>query len=322
MRIGIIGAGQLGRFHALRWRELGATVDAVYDTVRPSAERLAADVDATVVDSVAELIRRVDVVDVNTPPTAHREPTVAALRAGRPVICEKPLARSLADGRAMVEASEATGTPLYVAHVVRFFPEFSHLHSLVEKGAIGRPGVYRSSRIGVYPQWGGWFADETESGGVILDVMIHDFDFARWCCGEVTRIFVRRSHWAGPPAGEHVFALLRFADGAIGHIEGGWSRPKGIWTTKVEISGDGGLVEVDNSAPPLALHLHSGDKPGLPMTEADPYLIELRHFMDCLEGRAQPIITARDGLAALEISLAGMTSARTGRAITLPHVEV
>ena len=111
----------------------------------------------------------------------------------------------------MVEASEATGTPLYVAHVVRFFPEYSHLHSLVEKGAIGRPGVYRSSRNGVFPQWGGWFADEAESGGVILDVMIHDFDFARWCCGDVTRIFVRRRRWAGPPNGEHAFALLRFA---------------------------------------------------------------------------------------------------------------
>lgn len=322
MKIGVIGAGQLGRNHALRWRQLGVTVDAVYDTRRGVAESLAADVGATVVDSVDELIRRVDVVDVNTPPTAHREPTVAALWAGRPVICEKPLARSLADGRAMVEASEATGTPLYVAHVVRFFPEYSHLHSLVEKGAIGRPGVYRSSRNGVFPQWGGWFADEAESGGVILDVMIHDFDFARWCCGDVTRIFVRRRRWAGPPNGEHAFALLRFANGAIGHVEGGWSRPRGIWTTKIEISGDGGLVEVDNSAPPLALQLHSGDRPPLPVTEDDPYLIELGHFMDCLEGRAQPIVTARDALAALEISLAGMESARTGRAVTLSQGEV
>ncbi|MCW5879346.1 MAG: Gfo/Idh/MocA family oxidoreductase [Anaerolineae bacterium] len=322
MKIGIIGAGQLGRSHALRWRQLGATVDAVYDTVRPSAERLAADVDGTVVDSVEELIRRVDVVDVNTPPTAHREPPVAALQAGRPVVCEKPLARNLADGRAMVEASEATGTPLYVAHVVRFFPEYNHLHSLVANGAIGKPGVYRSSRLGTYPQWGGWFADEAESGGVILDVMIHDFDFARWCCGEVTRIFVRRRRWAGPPPGEHAFALLRFAGGAIGHIEGGWNRPRGIWTTKIEIAGDGGLVEVDNSAPPLALHLHSGNRPPLPVTEDDPYLIELGHFMDCLEGRAQPIVTARDALAALEISLAGMESARTGRAVTLSHGEV
>ncbi len=317
--IGLIGAGLLGGYHAQRWRQLGVSVDTVFDVDTHAAARLAADVGATVVGTLDEVIARADVVDVCTPPTAHREPTLMALRAGRPVICEKPLARSLDDAQAMVEASEATGTPLLVAHVVRFFPEFARVHDLVAGGAIGKPGVYRSSRLASFPQWRAWYADETVSGGVLLDLLSHDFDFARWCCGEVKRIFVRRARWNGPPRGEHVFALLRFRSGAIGHIEGGWSRPPGGWRTHVEIAGDGGLLDVSGTdIQPVQVRLHSGQPLILAAQPADdPYLAELRHFLACIETGVAPRVTPRDALAALRISLAGMASAATGRPVTV-----
>jgi UDP-N-acetylglucosamine 3-dehydrogenase len=319
MKIGLIGAGSLGSFHAVRWRQLGASVDAVYDTVPTSAEQAAAETGATICGSVAEVVQRVDVVDVCTPPTAHREPTIAALEAGRPVICEKPLARTWDDALSMVRASETTGVPLYVAHVVRFFPEFARVHDVVATGGIGKPGVYRSSRVGSLPRWGTWFADEAQSGGVLLDVMVHDFDFARWCCGEVERIFVRRARWSGEPGGEHAFALLRFKGGAIGHIEGGWSRPPGNFFTHVEIAGDGGLVEVKSDKErTIQARLHSGEPITFENQPADdPYLAELRHFKECIETGRPPLVTARDALAALQISLAGIESARTGKPIAL-----
>lgn len=318
-RVGIIGAGSLGRFHADRWRQLGTTISAVYDVIPAAAERLAAETNATVCPSIDAVIASSDIVDVCTPPTAHREPTIAALQAGRPVICEKPIARHLADALAMVKISEQTGVPLYIAHVVRFFPEFARVHDLIARGAIGKPGVYRSSRVGSFPRRGGWFADEAHSGGVLLDVMVHDFDFARWCCGEVERIFVRRARWEGERGGQHALAVLRFKSGAIGHIEGGWSLPPGHWHTQVEIAGDGGLVEVKGTQiKPLQAFLFSGqpayvaEQPG-----DDPYLAELRHFLACITQGATPIVTSRDALAALQLSLAGIESADTGRPVTL-----
>jgi UDP-N-acetylglucosamine 3-dehydrogenase len=322
-RIGMIGAGALGVYHAVRLQQLGATIAGVYDTLPATAEKVASDFGATVYDSVEKLIQAVDVVDVCTPPLFHRDAVVAALEAGQPVICEKPLARHLEDGIAMVRASEQTGTPLYVAHVVRFFPEFARAHRLIADGAIGKPGVYRSHRVAGYPQWSTWYGDETMSGGVLLDVLIHDFDFARWCMGEVERIHVRRARWLGPPPGEHVFALLRFAGGAIGHIEGGWSRPPNRFFTRAEIAGDGGLIESQyRMTDTIEVALHSGERVGFaPLPPDDPYVAELRHFLACIEGKEEPIITARDALAALRVSLAGMESATTGRPVTIAPLE-
>jgi len=328
LRIGVIGTGAIAAVHLDGWRQMpGIELVGYYDILPEAADRAAQRYGGRVFRSLGDLFAAVDMVDICSPGTAHKENVLAAAAARKAIICEKPLARHLHDAVEMVETCERAGVPLFPAQVVRFFPMYTRVKERIDAGAIGKPAVFRSARCGSFPRPGRdfsapYYADFHQSGGVILDVAVHDIDFARWCCGEVERIFVRRRRWAGPPSGEHAFALLRFAGGAIGHIEGGWNRPRGIWTTKIEIAGDGGLVEVDNSAPPLALHLHSGNRPPLPVTEDDPYLIELGHFMDCLEGRAQPIVTARDALAALEISLAGMESARTGRAVTLSHGEV
>ena len=318
LRVGIVGAGGMGGTHADRWRQLGVNVAAVYSRTSASAGRLAERTGAAVCESVADLVAQVDLVDICSPTTAHRDQTLLALRAGRPVICEKPLARHLDEGIDMVRAAEATGTPLYVAHVVRFFPEYTRVHALVADGAIGKPGVYRSSRVGGMPGQG-WFTDDAASGGVILDLMIHEFDFARWCCGEVERVFVRRAHWAGTPGGEHALAVVRFAGGAIGHIEAGWSRAAGPRLTQVEVAGDGGLVEVRGSAAYTLQGYVRPDKslwfPDQPPD--DPYLAQLRHFLDCLTRGTTPLVTARDGLAALQVSLAALESAATGHPVTL-----
>ena len=129
-------------------------------------------------------------VDICTPGTAHKGPVLAAAAAGKAIICEKPLARMLADAQAMVDACEAAGVPLYVAHVVRFFPEFALAKKQLDSGALGRPAVMRTVRAGSFPRPGNsfssdYYGDFSRSGGVIQDVGIHDIDYHRWCFGEV-----------------------------------------------------------------------------------------------------------------------------------------
>ena len=323
-RIGIIGAGSLGRYHALCWRALGVEVAAVYDVVPEAAQRMAAATGATACDSIVDVIGRVDVLDVITPPLAHHEATIAGLREGKPVICEKPIARNMEHALDMARTAKATGVPLFIAHVVRFWPQFAHIHDQIAAGAIGAPGIYRSGRLGSYPRWGSWFADEEMSGGVLVDVMIHDFDFARWCMGDVARLYVRRAHWPGPMEGKHSFAVLRFKSGAVGHIEGSWDRPPRQFQTYVEVVGDGGLLSVHSDAEkPIRASLHSGEPVVFETPlEQDPYLAELRHFMECIETGATPRVTVHDALAALQLSLAGMESAQTGRPVSIAPLEV
>src|SRR5204862_6098197 len=123
----------------------------------------------------------------------HYEMVMAAAGAGKQVVCEKPLARTLEQGQAMVAACRRAGVRLLVAHVVRFFPEYALARSLVVEGRIGRPGVLRLARGSYRPKKprGNWFLDVEKSGGLLLDLMIHDFDYARWVGGEVGSVYVR-----------------------------------------------------------------------------------------------------------------------------------
>jgi predicted dehydrogenase len=220
----------------------------------------------------------------------------------------------------MIAACEAAGVQLFVAHVVRFFPEFARARQVVESGALGALGVVRGIRGGARPRSSAWFADVAQSGGVILDVAIHDIDYLRWLCGDVTRVFARGLTFRGLPA-DHALISLRFASGAIGHIEGSWAFPPGVFRTFLELAGsEGVLVHDSDDTRPLEVQYHEGappagaPSPAGPPLEDDPWFRELQHFLATLDG-ATPLITPRDALEALRVALAAIESVHTGRPV-------
>ena len=325
-QIGIIGAGGIGRYHAERWQQLPVEIAGFYDVRRESAEAAAQRFGGKAYDSVEALVANVDLADVCTITTAHKEGVLAAAAAGTAVICEKPLARTVADCEEMVAACEAAGVPLFVAQVVRFFPQFEKAKEIVDSGQLGDPGVIRTVRAGSMPAWGqrSWFHDFEESGGVIMDVGIHDIDFVRWCFGEVTRVFSRGLSFAGENGRDHALTTLRFANGAIGHIESSWAHPPGQFRTRFEIAGTEGLMEWDSQkdAPFRLAQLHEDGtvdrNTASPWaTENDPYYAELAHFLDCLENGTSCRVTPHDGLMAVKVSLAAIESVRTGMPVTI-----
>jgi UDP-N-acetylglucosamine 3-dehydrogenase len=272
-------------------------------------------------------------VDVCSPTPYHKEPVLAAAAAGVDIICEKPLARHLRDAQEMVAACQAAGVRLFVAQVVRFFRQFSQAKALLDSGALGRPGVMRTVRGGSPPDPShrAWFADFEQSGGVIMDVSIHDLDFARWCFGDVERVFARGLTFAGVEPHDHALITLRFKNEAIGHVEGSWAYPPGRFRTRFEIAGDQGLVEWDSLDPaPLTVTLKSDGAPGAPgipqphsplASHDDPYLMELEHFLDCLESGDAFLVSPQDGLEAVRLSLAAIESMRTGQPVYLDEFE-
>lgn len=329
-RVGVIGTGAIAAIHLDGWRRMpGVKLVGYYDVKSEAAERAAQRYGGQVFAALDDLFAAVDVVDICTPGVAHKENVLAAAAAGKAIICEKPLARHLADAVEMVEACERAGVSLFPAQVVRFFSMYSQVKAQIDAGAIGKPGVYRSARCGSFPRPGRDFsaphyADFSLSGGVVLDVAVHDIDFARWCCGEVERVFARGLTFAGKEYRDHALITLRFASGAVGHIEVSWAHPRGNFRTRVEVAGDGGLLEWDSiDRPPLVYELYD-DEHGFrrigssPTADEDePYYAELAHFIDVLEGRAQPIVTARDGLEAVRVALAAIESMRTGKVIAM-----
>lgn len=326
--VAIVGAGGMGGVHGRAYREmLNAQPVAVMDIRREVAEFVAKSLDAEAYTDFDRLLERkdIDVIDVCTPTPWHKEYVVRALRAGKHVITEKPMARTLEDCKEMIQEAEKAGVTFMVAHVLRFFPEFAKAKELIDAGAVGRPAVVRTTRGGRYPSaWSDWFGNFEWSGGVILDLIIHDFDWLRWTFGEAERVFAKGLVGRRIEHTDYALVTIRFKSGVIAHVEGTWLNPTGF-TVKFEVAGDRGLIEFSNktSAPLVVAQTKTDEeKPGVPIPESptlkNPYFQELQHFIDCIETGTKPMITPEDGMRAVEIALAAIESANTGKPVSLP----
>jgi len=327
MRVGIVGAGFMGAVHAAAWMETPTVLAGFAAETSAEAERLAAQYAAKVYPNYDALLSDVDVVDICTPTHLHHAMTLKAAAAGKHIVCEKPLARTVEQAQAMIAACRQAGVKLLVAHVVRFFPEYALAKQTVESGQIGRPAVLRLARGSFRPKKpvGNWFLDFEKSGGLLLDLMIHDFDYARWVAGEVESVFARSIGHAQPDASvDYGMVILRHTSGALSHVAGAWAYPPPTFRTWLEIAGDGGLIEFDSAATaPIEMLLKKPEadapdmgRPASPLSES-PYTTQIKEFYAALTEDRPTRISAEDGLAAVQIALAAIESARTGKAVRL-----
>ncbi|MFI6879873.1 Gfo/Idh/MocA family protein [Streptomyces sp. NPDC050400] len=329
--VGLIGAGGIARAHLPAWIALGARVTIL--STDGNAEKLAArhaESGVTAVRGLSELLDRAAVVDLCTPTFTHRQLTLDAIAAGKHVVCEKPLALTVAEAQEMADAAEAAGVLLFPAHVVRYFPAYAALAESVAAGGVGAPAVLRFTRSGSYPVWAPWFGDPALSGGILVDQMIHDFDFARLLAGDVVRIHaqVRGRQEPGARAGDVATgtAVLTHASGAVSHVLGVWGLPDLQFRTTYRVAGPDGILEHDSTAHTGFRVLAQGTRPlgegipGSPMTES-PYLTELREFAAAIEGGPVPRVSARDGVEAVRIAAAAAESARTGEPVEIKVTE-
>ncbi|MEV0440569.1 Gfo/Idh/MocA family oxidoreductase [Streptomyces spectabilis] len=328
--IGLLGAGGIARAHLPGWLDLGATV--VVHTQDGSGEKLAAEYagrghPVTAVPTLDALLEHCRAVDVCTPTPTHEELVLAAVAAGRHVVCEKPLALTAADAARMAAAAVAAGVRLHPAHVVRYFPAYAALRAAVVRGDLGRLAVLRLTRAAARPQWAPWFGDPAQSGGVLMDLMVHDIDIARWIAGDVVRVYARTRGAelaTGTPA-EVVTAtaVLTHASGAISHVNGLWGLPDQPFRTTFRVAGSDGLLHHDSAAAPGFRITAQGVRapnegiPSTPMTES-PYLTQLREFAASWDDPGLvPRVGADDGVAAVRVARAAIESSRTGRAVDL-----
>ena len=326
-RIAIVGAGTMGQLHAQSCLNLpDAQVTWVADRHAERAEALAALLGAgcraTTDNAEAVGAGDVDAVLVCVPTRDHRAVTELAAARGKHVFCEKPLALTLADAEAMVEACRRAGVRLMVGHVVRFFPEYARIHQLLGEDAVGQVGVVRASRLNAYPRPDrGWYTDLAASGGPIVDLMIHDLDTLRWYFGEVARAYGRGlSHTAAQPTTDYALALLRFESGVIAHVEASWAHT--TFRTAIEVYGEhGALRHASEESAALRLEQIGTEEaraavqvPSSPLAEG-PYQAELRHFLACLRDGAPFLVDGEEAIRSLALALAVLESVRTGRPV-------
>ena len=321
MRVGLVGAGFMGGVHLNAYAGIPEVeVVGVADTRVESAVAGAKIVGARPYASYEELVAAEDVqvVDVCLPTALHRDLAVRAAGEGRHVILEKPIARTMEDAQQILDAFSADGPRLFVGHVVRFFPEYVGIKEKINAGDVGTVGVVRTSRRSPFLLgWNDWYADWRVSGGVLMDLVIHDFDYLRWTLGEVERVYARGMLGREYNRLDYVLATLRFQSGAIAHVEGHWGYP-GPFNYSIEVTGSHALLTVD-STEPASLQLISGapeEGPDLASGKS-PYEKELEHFIHCMATGEEPIVEAHDAREALRIGLAATESVLRGEPVTL-----
>lgn len=225
--IALIAAGRIAESHVTALSGVdGAEVTAVVDPDTGRARAVASEAGATVHADYADVIEEVDAIFLLTPPRIRVEIVRAAAEAGTAVFCEKPLAATLADGRAIVEIVEESGLPFMMGFCQRFREPYRRLRELAHDGTLGRPLHYFSVRMGSGPPGeNSWREDPEQACGMTIESLSHDLDLLRWLGGEVTaaggQAVGSRPELAALDDG--MGATLRYEDGAIGVLHASWA---------------------------------------------------------------------------------------------------
>lgn len=320
-KVALAGAGGIGKKHLDCYRQIDtAQVVAVIEPGEEAAEA-ARRSGYPVFASLDEAIKMTspDILDITAPTPFHKDLTMQGLKAGMHILLEKPMARTLEDCDAIIRAVEDSGRRLMVGHVLRFFPEFVRARGAVLSGEVGNPAMVRTSRGGAFPgNASSWYADLNVSGGVLLDLVIHDFDWLRWTFGEVERVFSQGLAASKPGARDYSLTSLRFTSGVIAHVEGTWMRHGGF-RASFEVAGDKGLLQYD-SRDAATLAVASGQTQGLrlesPLYQTPQYR-QITHFLNCLLTGEDTLVSMADAREAVRISLAALESVKTGKPVTL-----
>jgi predicted dehydrogenase len=263
----------------------------------------------------------IDAVDICAPTLAHRDLAVAALGAGKHVLCEKPLARTAVQAREMAKVAAACGRVFMPAMCLRFFPEWAWVRAAIVDGRFGKVLAARFRRVAEPPGWGQTnFLDGTKSGGALLDLHIHDVDFVQFCFGRPLAV---RAHGYSKISGaiDHVVTHYEVAGGALVHAEGAWCMTPGFgFNMSYTVNFERATVDYDLARGAESLKVAEAGQGGrvLKLDQPDGYVGELRHFAEAIAAGAQPsVVTAADGVSSVEICEAEEQSIRTDQRVAL-----
>ena len=343
LSVAVIGCGWAGARHARAFADQGATVSWAIDLDATRAgtvaklqvgTRISADYREALADP------NLTAVDICLPHDLHAPIAIEAARHGKHILCEKPIAATLAEADSMIEAAAKAGVVLMVAENEIFSPLYRRVRDLVAAGAIGKPALVQMVR-GCYLEESfkkerPWFLDErAAAGGMMMSGGVHDFEKLRMIVGEVTAVSARRApqRFTDMQGDDTSIAMLRFANGAVGLMVQSFLMKNALTASGTEehtlrIEGERGSIRAagtsggrivlfsDNRADPLLSGTACETEIIVP--EVDTFGLEVEHFITCVRDGGEPITTGRSMRRPLELVLAAYESMRTNREVELP----
>ncbi len=336
VNVAVVGLGFMGVTHIKAYQQIpDARLVAVCDAVRlpvngvlmgvsgnissPDAIHLGKDVQTY--KHLDELLanEEVELVDLCVPTPLHAPQAIAALKSGKHVICEKPLARTSAIARDIVKAAKSAKGFFMPAMCMRFWPGWAWLKELVAKRPYGKALTARFRRVSAPPGWSrASYFKGGDSGGALLDLHIHDTDFVQFVFGRPTSVFsTGLSRFSG--AIDHVVTQYQVRGGATVYAEGSWLLASGF-NMSYTVMFEHATLDFDSARGADALRLDEEGKSSrvIKPDGLDGYVGELRHMIQSIQtGKRPSVVTAQDALSAVEICEAEEKSVKTGRVIKL-----
>lgn len=333
LNLAVIGVGRIGKIHIenLSHRLSGTRVVAIADVFTQELQKVAEQYGISVAEEdYKEVLKRteIDAVVICSPTDTHAQIIQEAAKTGKHVFCEKPIDLSLEKIAKTIEVTDETNIKFQVGFNRRFDPNFFKIYKTVKAGKIGEPQILKiTSRDPAPPP----LSYLKVSGGMFLDMTIHDFDMARYLMGtEITEVYTKGKVLVDPvfEKAEDVdtaVTLLTFETGAIGTIDNSRQAVYG-YDQRIEVFGSDGMVYVNNNTPDNHLYLNrEGAHSALPLNffmdrYTESYLKEMEDFIDAVKENKSTSVSGRDGLMAMIIGLAAKKSCEENRSVKTSEI--
>jgi len=333
-RVVIVGAGFIGKIHANAYKNLkNVEIKGFCDLNTEKGKGVAKEFNVSFYDNYDSVLdgNLVDIIDVCVPTFLHKKVAIKALRAGKNVLCEKPIALNLKDADDIINEAKKTKGKFMGTHNHRFQVENVMCKETADSGKIGKILSCSSYRLGIRPDWseGNWMNDPKLSGGAATDFILHDIDFCNWIGGRPITVMTQgiRSETG---AWDYMDISINYESGIKGFVEGGWMcKGEFPFTQEVRILGDKGTIDWISraekniekraqAASQVAVYLEGQSAKYPEIRKKDPYEIEIGYFIECLKNdKPIEVVKPMDTRRALEVSLAAKRSAETGKTIRL-----
>ncbi|WP_102026533.1 Gfo/Idh/MocA family protein [Salirhabdus sp. Marseille-P4669] len=323
LTIGLVGFGFIGKAHFEAYRAIpDVEVAAICTTKEISVDNyngmLLTDFDALIQD------KNMDIIDLCLPTYLHEEYILKAAKAGKHIICEKPLTLTEESANRIIDAAQRQHVRLFVGHVLRFWPEYQAIKGALEK--FPQVDIVTAKRLGQVPSWSAWFQHPNKSGGALFDLHIHDIDFAYDLLGDVAFIYAvgKQNHYG---AWDHVMTTLTFANGTVAHMEASHRMPKGYpftmsfraqgknATLDFEIQAGENIEAVDTRSTRFQLYKND-HQTTVEVPPGEAFQNELTYFLDCIRhGEENHVVPLDDVLYVMKLLKAIEQSLETGEKV-------
>lgn len=342
VQVGIIGSQFQADIHAASLRMIPDAADpvAIASPTPGHASALASRYSISrVFTDYRDMLNEPDIemVTITAPNRLHRQMTLDIARAGKHVVCEKPMAMTVEECEEMIDVCRRTGVLLLYAEELFFTPKYVKAKEMADQGAFGRVHLVKQMEKHFGPH-GAWFWDvEQSGGGVFMDMGCHGIAFCHWFLGRspIQSVYCQMNlqvHGDKTRGEDESLCILEFANGATGLVENSWARRGGM-DDRIEVYGDGGVtfanLHMGNALPTYSEAGYGYAVEKAPTTQGWSWPVfeelwnygfpqEMRHFSRCIRGLETPDATGEDGLTVIEALYAGYASAGQGRKIALP----